>query len=79
MDATDVYLQQKDRYESFAHKLDEGGAVIPGPRGLDAGTGERQQHKLIDKMRSSLRKHHMKLGILLRRSWKDFSRQPVLS
>ncbi|CAL1137933.1 unnamed protein product, partial [Cladocopium goreaui] len=43
MDATDVYLQQKERYEHFAHNLDK---------------GERQQHKLIHMMRSSLRKHH---------------------
>ena len=65
MDATDVYLQEKageswlfalnlrflkylqERYENFAHNLDE---------------GERQQHKLIHMLRSSLRKHHAQLG-----------------
>eukprot|EP00438_Fugacium_kawagutii_P011529 Skav230137 [mRNA] locus=scaffold1301:83020:90390:+ [translate_table: standard] len=45
MDATDVYLQEKERYERFAHNLDQ---------------GERQQHKLIHMMRSSLRKRHGK-------------------
>mmetsp|Transcript_13451 Transcript_13451/g.31888 ORF Transcript_13451/g.31888 Transcript_13451/m.31888 type:complete len:270 (-) Transcript_13451:70-879(-) len=45
MDSTDVYLQQKARYEDYMHNLDQ---------------GQRQQHRLIHMLRRALRKHHTK-------------------